>query len=245
VTAPTWPPAVPDPSQPWLTPTPSPSPTPSPVSLPAMPGVPATVVLADHEIRAAIADGELQVEPHEPELVRPAALSLRLGTKAYILDVAGPVDTAVAESYPRLRPRSPDEHGRLVIQPGEVVLAPTLERLVLPDTLVGVLDGISDVARLGMSVVLAQQVSPGFGQPEGAVLTLEIVSRLPTSVYLHPGMRICNLLLLRCAKPNRSYADMAHNHSGDRDVEPSFLSHHVRAGLPRHTGPTAAIDPRR
>lgn len=228
-----------------------PVPPPEPLSLdaalsgapPLAPPSTAHVVLADHEIRAAVAAGELRVDPYEPGLVRPAALSLRLGRKAFVLEAAGPVDTAVADSYPRPQPRPPDRYGRIVVHPGEVVLAPTLERLVLPDALVGILDGISDVARLGMSVVLAQQVSPGFGQPDGAVLTLEIVSRLSTPVYLHAGMRICNLLLLRCAKPTRSYADMPHNHSSDRDAEPSRLAHFVRAGLPLHTGQTVAIDP--
>jgi dCTP deaminase len=229
----------------------SPSASPPVAPLPTAPSVAsptAPSVLADHEIRAAIAAGDLRVDPHDPsgpdqQYVRPAALSLRLGTKALVLEATGPVDTAVAESYPRPRPRPADRYGRIVVHPGEVVLAPTLEQLVLPDTLVGILDGISDVARLGMSVVLAQQVSPGFGRPDGAVLTLEIVSRLSTPVYLHAGMRICNLLLLRCAQPTRGYADMPHNHSSDRDAEPSRLAHFVRAGMPLHTGQTVAIDP--
>lgn len=189
-------------------------------------------VLADHEIAAAVRKGRLRVDPFDDELVRPAAISLRLGETAFVLRPDAPVDTAEAASYPALEPRLPDDAGRLTVNPGEVVLAPTLERIVMPDTMVGVLDGISDVARLGMSVVLAHQVSPGFGAPDGAVLTLEIVSRLGRPVHLRPRTRICNLMLMRCAPPRRPYSQMPHNHSGDRDAMPSVLAAYAGAGLP-------------
>jgi dCTP deaminase len=199
------------------------------------------VVLADHEITAAQKKGTLRVEPFDQDMVRPAALSFRLGRRAYVLKADGAVDTALSDSYPSLEPRPLDERGRLVVQPGEVVLAPTLERVTLPETLVGVLDGISDVARLGMSVVLAQQVSPGFGAPDGAVLTLEIVSRLSSPIYLWPGTRICNLMLMRCARPLRSYSARSNNHSSDVEAMPSRLAGYIAAGLPRHTGETVAV----
>jgi dCTP deaminase len=187
------------------------------------------VVLADREILAAVARGELRVDPFDPGMARPAALSLRLGATAFALCSDHEVDIGEASSYPHLEPRPPDDRGRLRVDPGEVVLAPTLERLVLPPTMVGVLDGISDVARLGMSVVLSHQVSPGFGAPDGGVLTLEIVSHLRHPIHLRPGTRICNLLLLRCASPDRPYSLMPHNHSADGDAMPSRLAAYVPA----------------
>lgn len=199
------------------------------------------VVLADHEILRALRKGTLQVDPFAPDMVRPAALSFRLGHTAYVLEADGDVDTARSDSYPTLRPQPVDARGRIVVRPGEVVLAPTLERVTLPDTMVGVLDGISDMARLGMSVVLAQQVSPGFGAPAGAVLTLEIVSHLSRPIYLWPGTRICNLMLMRCARPTRPYSARTNNHSGDLDAMPSRLAGFVAAGLPAHTGEMDAL----
>lgn len=104
------------------------------------------------------------------------------------------------------------------------MLAPTLERVSISDRLVGVLDGTSDYARLGISVVLSHQVSPGFGKSGGAILTLEIVSRLPEVVYLHPDTRICNLMLFRSRESGRSYSDMPHNYSLDQAVGRSRLA---------------------
>lgn len=181
----------------------------------------ARFVLADHQIMAAIKTGDLEVTPFDPAMIRPAALSLRLGAEASVLGADGTIDARDDRTYPQLTPRSADERGRLVINPGEILLAPTLERVAFSNRLTGILDGISDVARLGISVVLSQQVSPGFGAPDGAVLTLEIISRLPVPVLLYPGTRICNLMLMRCGRVARSYSSTLHNHSRDVRAMPS------------------------
>lgn len=183
-------------------------------------------VLTDREIIRAHRRGELRVDPFEPELLRPAALSLRLGEGASVLRTRGPVDVASAETHPVLEPRATDESGRLRLEPGEVMLAPTLERVALSPRLAGLMDGTSGFARLGISVVLSHQVSPGFGSDSagGAILTLEIVSRLPETVYLRPGCRIGNLMLLRCRPARRPYPHMPANYSRDVVVRASRLA---------------------
>jgi dCTP deaminase len=170
-------------------------------------------VLSDRDIRAAIRCGELVVTDIERSMLRPAAISLRLGAEAYVLSSHQPVDIAQEHTFPHLLARPVDEHGRIVIRPGEVMLARTQERVGLSDRLAGILDGTSDYARLGISVVLSHQVSPGYGMPTGSPLTLEIVSRLRHDVHLRPGVRIANLMLLRGSRAQRSYRDMPANHS--------------------------------
>jgi len=185
-------------------------------------------VLTDREIRQAYEDGDLHVDPFDDTMVRPAALSLRLGHEAFSLTSTGPVDIADKASYPELRPKPLDDQGRLRIEPGEVILAPTLERIGLSEQLAGLVDGTSDYARLGISVVLCGQVSPGFGRETGAVITLEIVSHLRHSVLLHPGTRICNLMLFGCNSSEQPYGEMLYNYSSDHTVAPSRLADHVR-----------------
>jgi dCTP deaminase len=169
-------------------------------------------VLADHELRAALESGNLVVKDFDPELIRPAAVSLRLGGEAFALVSRQPVDIDDAATYPELVPRPLDARRRLVLRPGEVLLVRTHERVGLSTRLSGLLDGTSDLARLGITVVLAHQVSPGWGWPDGAVLTLEIASRLAHDVLLRPGMRIANLLVFRGASADRSYGDMPAHH---------------------------------
>jgi dCTP deaminase len=171
-------------------------------------------LLVDRDIRAAVRAGELVIdEPDWPSMLRPAAISLRLGGQAYVLSSQQPVDVADADTYPLLQARDLDPEGRLLLRPREAMIVRTQERIGLCDRLAGLLDGTSDYARLGISVVLAHQVSPGYGMPDGSPLTLEIVSRLGHDVFLRPGARIANLMLLRGRWAERSYRDMPANHS--------------------------------
>ncbi|MFF1612622.1 dCTP deaminase [Amycolatopsis sp. NPDC058278] len=185
-------------------------------------------VLTDRAIRRARAEGELLVEPFEPALIRPAAISLRLGAEAFGLHTVGPVDIADRATYPDLVAKDADVEGRFVVEPGELVLAPTWERIGLSGNLAGLVDGTSDYARLGISVVLCGQVSPGFGYTSGAVLTLEIVNHLSHSVLLYPGTRICNLMLFATTGSELPYGAMPHNYSSDHAVVASRLADHVR-----------------
>jgi dCTP deaminase len=185
--------------------------------------------LSDHEIAAAVEAGEVKVTPFDPAMIRPAALGVRLGMEAWVLRADGPVDVADASTHPALEPRELDGQGRLRVEPGEVVLAPTLERVALASSLVGLIDGTSSYARLGISVVLCHQVSPGYGTgtEDGAILTLEIMSRLAHAVYLRPRMRIGNLMLIRCAPARKPYPQMHANYSSDTFVRASRLAEHA------------------
>ncbi|MEU8418880.1 dCTP deaminase [Amycolatopsis japonica] len=194
-----------------------------PLSWPA----PRRGILTDRAIRRAHRSGELTITPFEPTLIRPAAISLRLGHEAFALESTGTVDIADRSTYPELRPKEPDAEGRLCVEPGEVVLAPTLEKIGLSERLAGLVDGTSDYARLGISVVLCGQVSPGFGNEKGAVLTLEIVNHLRHPVLLHPGARICNLMLFASTGSEQPYGTLPHNYSSDHNVAPSRLADHV------------------
>jgi dCTP deaminase len=170
-------------------------------------------VLVDRDIRAALRRGDLVVNDLDPELIRPASLSLRLGDEAYVLRSRGSLDPADPASYPELVRRLADGSDRIILRRGEVMLARTLEQVGVGERLAGLIDGTSDWARLGLSVVLAHQVSPGYGMPHGSPLTLEIVSHLDHDVLLRPGARIANLMLLGGRRALRSYRDMPANHS--------------------------------
>jgi len=83
-----------------------------------------------------------------------------------------------------------DEEQRFIVHPGEFILGTTMERLHVPDDLVGQLDGRSSLGRLGIIIhSTAGFIDPGF---IGNV-TLEISNLNNIAVALYPNMRVCQL----------------------------------------------------
>ena len=81
-----------------------------------------------------------------------------------------------------------DEGGAFYLHPGELALGVTVERITVPDDVVGWLDGRSSLARLGLMIhITAHTIDPGW---DGRI-TLEFanIGRFPLA--LRPGMRIC------------------------------------------------------
>ena len=156
-------------------------------------------VLSDRTISAYIADGRLRIEPFDPAHVQPSSVDLRLGRHFRVfehsrythIDVRAPQpdltqEIAVAEDEP------------FVLHPGEFALGTTLERVGLPDDLVGRLEGKSSLGRLGLIIhSTAGYVDPGFS----GTITLELsnVAKLPIPLY--PGMFIGQISFLTLTTP--------------------------------------------
>ena len=99
------------------------------------------------------------------------------------------------------------EGDALILHPGEFVLGSTLERVALPDDLVGRLEGKSSLGRLGLLIhSTAGFVDPGFS----GYLTLELsnVANLPITVY--PEMKIGQISFLKMTtSADRPYGSAA------------------------------------
>jgi dCTP deaminase len=87
---------------------------------------------------------------------------------------------------------------RYYLAPGEFLLGATAERVRLPDSVAGRLEGRSSLARLGLMIhSTAGLIDPGW---EG-VITLELSNVGPEPVVLELGMRICALAFEFVDKP--------------------------------------------
>jgi dCTP deaminase len=152
-------------------------------------------MLSDRELTDRIARGDIKIDPFlEPELqIQPASIDLRLGyefltfnyTQTALIDPLDPHTFEGLTTLVRL-----NEEQRFIVHPGEFVLGTTLERLEVPNDLVGQLDGRSSLGRLGIIIhSTAGFIDPGF---VGNV-TLEISNLGNIAVALYPAMRICQL----------------------------------------------------
>ena len=173
------------------------------------------MILVDSEIIELGQNG--LVSPFDSELVNPASIDVRLGSKL-LLDQG--------EGYP---PGAPDYdsddrwcdlaevYSRSQIYPGSFILAETFEIVALPDNICAQLFLKSSCGRRGYQHILAGWVDPGwYGR-----LTLELYNPSQVSLPLTPGMRIAQLVLHRCSKtPDRPYSQTG-RYYGDMGVQPA------------------------
>lgn len=85
-----------------------------------------------------------------------------------------------------------------ILQPGDFVLATTMETLKLPDDLLARLEGRSSLGRLGIVVHSTASVfDPGWRGM--IVMELGNLGRMPVALY--PGMRVCALTFEELTSP--------------------------------------------
>src|SRR5262245_22208117 len=153
------------------------------------------MILTRTAILAEIESGRIRIDPFSTDQVGPASVDLHLGDEIRVLqpgpeaiDVHDDVDyLAVTDVQPLRDP--------YVLAPGEPLLGITRESITLPGDVAGWLEGRSRFARLGLMIhVTAGCVSPGVSNRQ--VLEISNVSR--RGLAIHPGTRLCQIVLQRC-----------------------------------------------
>jgi len=161
------------------------------------------LVLSRPDIIAAIRRGRVRIEPALPEeRVAQVSIDLTLGRRFTKLAVkpaylpAIHVDPSLWESKDLWETIESDTYR---LHPGAFVLAHTLERVTLPPDLVGLVEGRSGFARVGVSIhVTAPKIDPGFA----GTITLEMFNFSGVPVDLRAGIdRPAQLMLLRISTP--------------------------------------------
>jgi dCTP deaminase len=179
------------------------------------------MVLSDRTIREEIALGRIIIEPLDPACIQPASVDVHLDKKLLIFETRRPpffID--VKQNLHDLNELVEiDDDKPFYLPPGEFVLASTLEDIVLPNDIVGRLEGKSSLGRIGLLIhSTAGYVDPGWR----GHLTLELsnVAKLPITLY--SGMKIGQISFLRLtAAAERLYGDENLNSKYQGQVEPT------------------------
>jgi deoxycytidine triphosphate deaminase/intein/homing endonuclease len=111
------------------------------------------VILSDRDLKQLLDSGRLVVEPFQEGSIQPSSIDLRVGNQFRIfansrhpfIDVKKPM-----EGLTELVETTGDEP--FILHPGEFVLGTTLERVSLPDDIVGRIEGKSSLGRLGLLI---------------------------------------------------------------------------------------------
>jgi dCTP deaminase len=152
------------------------------------------MILSDRDIKKALRAGTITISPKPKlrEALGSCSIDLRLGNRFRIFDHS---------KFPFIDPNNPrlatDMMKEIVVgnqpfilQPGDFVLATTMESFTLPNDLLARLEGRSSLGRLGIVVHSTASIfEPGWNGV--VVMELGNLGRMP--VALHPGMRVCAL----------------------------------------------------
>jgi dCTP deaminase len=151
-------------------------------------------VLTRDAILAEISAGRLRVEPFSLDQLGAASIDLTLGDEIRVmLPEAAPIELSGEVDY-RDHTRALKLSSPYVLEPGCTIHGITRERITLPPDLCGLLEGRSRFARLGLMIhVTSAFVQPGVSNRK--VLEMSNVSK--RSLRIHPGVRLCQLVLLR------------------------------------------------
>lgn len=161
------------------------------------------MILSDKDIKKYINEGKIKIypKPNFKEQLGSASLDLRLGNEFRIFDhIKKPfIDIKNPKSFKNITQLLKIKKGEpFVFQPGQFVLAVTLEEVSLADDIAARIDGRSSLGRLGIVVhSTSGHIDPGFiGK-----ITLEIENIGMMPILLYPGTRICQLVFEKLSSP--------------------------------------------
>jgi len=153
------------------------------------------MILTKDKIVALIKSKKVQITPFDSSSIGPASIDLTLDNKIrvfkkdnHVLEVKEDLD------YKKVTELIDISDG-YILNPGELVLGITVEKITLPNNVAAWINSRSRFARVGlMSHITAPFISPGVSNRQ----VLEIYNAGKEKLKLFPGTKICQLVLEEC-----------------------------------------------
>ncbi len=161
------------------------------------------MVLSDRDLTKALKNGRIKIKPslNLATQLGSCSIDLRLGNTFRVFEHSRHafIDPSQKDYSNEITSLVNVKKGQpFIIQPGDFVLASTLETITIAPDLLGRLEGRSSLGRLGIIVHSTASVfEPGWDGR--AVLELGNMGRM--AVSLVPGMRICAMTFEELSSP--------------------------------------------
>lgn len=161
------------------------------------------MILSDRDIQHALRSGLIRISPSIDSKTQLGSCSvdLRLGKQFRVFNhstIAYIDPTDVKTSQDMMREVVLKKGQPFILQPGDFVLATTVETITLPSTLIGRLEGRSSLGRLEIVVHSTASIFDA-GWHGVVVMELGNLGRMPVALY--PGMRICSMTFEELSSP--------------------------------------------
>jgi dCTP deaminase len=190
------------------------------------------MILVDWQIRDRIGRGFISIDPYDPKLVQPNSLDIRLGSHfVWYRPGNGVIDPYNQET---VKSEVEETHAEaFVMQPGQFVLAETLECIGLPDNIVATIEGKSSIARLGVTLhQTGGWIDAGFR----GTITLEMANVNSRPVKVYAGMPIGQLVFYTTERAEFPYFKKADaKYLDQRQATLSRYHENRKKGTPRTT----------
>ena len=156
-------------------------------------------VLADRDIRTALQEKRIRIDPFDEDCLQPSSVDLHLDRDFRVFHNHRYARIDPREEQPDLTEMTSIEGDEpFILHPGEFVLGQTLEWVELPDDLVARLEGKSSLGRLGLLIhSTAGFIDAGF---DGHI-TLELANVASLPITLYPGMKIGQVSFMQMTSP--------------------------------------------
>ncbi len=157
------------------------------------------MILADRDIKKALKEGRISIEPMFPGALQPASVDLHLGgeflvfrtTDQVCIDPKEPIDNIMERVHI-------DERRQFVLHPGEFALGMMYETTGVGDDIVGRLEGKSSLGRIGLLI----HATAGYLDPGNKLkMTLELHNVSPLPIKLYYKMPIAQMSYMPLSSP--------------------------------------------
>ncbi len=173
------------------------------------------MILSDRDIRLAIAEGNISIDPFHERYIQPASIDLHLDkeflifdtTQHFVIDPKKPIDNLMKEV-------TIDDNRPFVLHPGEFALGLIFETTGVSAEYVGRLEGKSSVGRMGLLI----HVTAGFLDPGNSLkMTLELHNVANMPILLYYKMPIAQMAFEKISSPcEKPYSkEMGSKYVGD------------------------------
>jgi dCTP deaminase len=159
------------------------------------------MILSDRSLREQLAAGRIVIDPLDDTLIQPSSIDVRLSNmfRVFRNHTSGVIDVKKdLTGLTELIEMPIDSEEAFMLHPGEFVLGSTVERIGMPDDIVGRVEGKSSLGRLGLMIhSTAGFIDAGF---DGHI-TLELANVASLPITLYPGMKIGQVSFMHMTTP--------------------------------------------
>jgi dCTP deaminase len=135
----------------------------------------------------------IRINPFDPARVGPASIDLTLDkTFRVFKNLHEPLQLDSDSFNPDIFSEVITVEKSITLQSGQTILGITVEKLTLPSTLCGWIQGRSRFARIGLMVHISSSfIQPGVDNKQ----VLEMFNAGPMPITIFPGISICQIVL--------------------------------------------------